>query len=268
MSKKRPAQLAASSRPGRNLIRLSVSQPINGHERSGTLPVSAESVASGQPSDQITHLTFVAPPRGFYVRVGKPALDRVVGAVALLGALPLIGLVALAVRLRIGTPVIFRQPRCGLGGEPFDVLKFRTMRADRRLARHADRRSGHRESKGDRRLTHKSDADPRHTDLGRQLRKWSLDELPQLWNVVRGEMSLVGPRPELVDVVGRYEPWQHQRHLVRPGLTGLWQISRRGEGLMHLYTDIDLEYVATISLRTDLKILARTIPAALGRSGS
>lgn len=81
-------------------------------------------------------------------------------------------------------------------------------------------------------------------------------------------MSLVGPRPELVEIVERYEPWQDQRHLVRPGLTGLWQISRRGEGLMHLYTDIDLEYVATVSLRTDLKILFRTIPAALGRSGS
>lgn len=230
--------------------------------------MSAEPIPRGLRSEEITHLSFVAPPRGFYVQVGKPAMDRVIGAVALLGALPLIGLVALAVRLRIGTPVIFRQRRCGLGGEPFDVLKFRTMRADRRLALRSDRRSGRRASKGDRRVTHKSDADPRHTDLGRQLRKWSLDELPQLWNVVRGEMSLVGPRPELVEVVDRYEPWQHQRHMVRPGLTGLWQISRRGEGLMYLYTDIDLEYIATMSLRTDLKILARTIPAALGRSGS
>lgn len=207
-----------------------------------------------------SHLSFVAPPRGFYVRAGKPAMDRTVGAAALLLASPILAAVAIAVRWRIGTPVMFRQRRCGLNGEAFDVLKFRTMRADRRSQRAS--------VPVDRRMTHKSEADPRHTDVGRQLRKWSLDELPQLWNVVRGEMSLVGPRPELVEIVEGYEPWQHQRHLVRPGLTGLWQISRRGEGLMHLYTDIDLEYVATVSLRTDLKILFRTIPAALSRSGS
>ena len=213
-----------------------------------------------RPPEGVAHLSFVVAPRGAYLRFWKPAMDRIVGAALLLGALPVLGVVAVAVRRRIGSPVLFRQARCGRNGEPFDVLKFRTMRTDRRM----DRRT----VAEDRRVTHKSEEDPRHTDLGRRLRKWSLDELPQLWNVVRGEMSLVGPRPELVDIVDRYEPWQHQRHLVRPGLTGLWQISRRGEGLMHLYTDIDLEYVATVSFRTDLKILMRTIPAALSRSGS
>ncbi len=212
------------------------------------------------PSEGFAHLTFVAEPRGAYVRVIKPILDRVLGGVLLVAAAPLLALVGLVVRAKIGSPVIFRQARCGRDGEPFDVLKFRTMRADRRAAS--------RPVPDDRRITHKSDEDPRHTDLGRQLRKWSLDELPQLWNVARGDMSLVGPRPELVEIVERYEPWQRQRHLVRPGLTGLWQISRRGEGLMHLYTDIDLEYVSTVSLRTDVLILLRTIPAALGRSGS
>ena len=212
------------------------------------------------PAVGVSHLSFVVPPRGAYIHYVKPAIDRTVGAVLLVAALPILGVVAFAVRRRIGSPVLFRQARCGRDGEPFDVMKFRTMRADRRMSRDPVAE--------DRRVTHKSDEDPRHTDLGRRLRKWSLDELPQLWNVVRGEMSLVGPRPELVDIVARYEPWQHQRHLVRPGLTGLWQISRRGEGLMHLYTDIDLEYVATVSLRTDLKILMRTIPAALSRSGS
>ncbi len=221
--------------------------------------MTPEPVGSPDP-DASSHLSFVAPPRGFYVRVGKPMIDRTVGTAALVCAAPLLALVAVAVRWRIGTPVLFRQRRTGLNGEPFSVLKFRTMRADRRTARAP--------VPVDRRVTHKSEADPRHTDVGRRLRKWSLDELPQLWNVARGEMSLVGPRPELVEIVARYEPWQHQRHLVRPGLTGLWQISRRGEGLMHLYTDIDLEYVATVSLRTDLKILFRTIPAALSRSGS
>lgn len=222
--------------------------------------MSVEPVALPVEYPQPSHLAFVAAPRGFYVRVAKPAIDRVVGAVLLVLCAPLFALVALAVRTRIGHPVLFRQPRCGRDGEPFEVVKFRTMRADRRTRSRA--------VPSDRRRTHKSEKDPRHTRLGRQLRKWSLDELPQLWNVVRGEMSLVGPRPELVEIVEHYEPWQHQRHLVRPGLTGLWQISRRGEGLMHLYTDVDLEYVATVSLRTDLAILLRTIPAALARSGS
>ena len=227
-------------------------------KKSAMSPEPVEHEQGSHPG--VSHLSFVAPPRGFYVRVAKPAMDRTVGAAALVAAGPILAVVAIAVRWRIGTPVLFRQRRCGLNGEPFDVLKFRTMRADRRSQRAA--------VPVDRRLTHKSEEDPRHTDVGRQLRKWSLDELPQLWNVVRGEMSLVGPRPELVEIVEGYEPWQHQRHLVRPGLTGLWQISRRGEGLMHLYTDTDLEYIATVGLRTDLKILFRTIPAALSRSGS
>ena len=212
------------------------------------------------PAVGVSHLSFMVPPRGAYVEYVKPAIDRTVGVILLVAALPILGVVAVAVRRRIGSPVLFRQARCGRNGEPFDVMKFRTMRADRRMSRDPIAE--------DRRVTHKSDEDPRHTDLGRRLRKWSLDELPQLWNVVRGDMSLIGPRPELVDIVARYEPWQHQRHLVRPGLTGLWQISRRGEGLMHLYTDIDIEYIATMSLRNDLKILMRTIPAALSRSGS
>jgi lipopolysaccharide/colanic/teichoic acid biosynthesis glycosyltransferase len=120
----------------------------------------------------------------------------------------------------------------------------------------------------DRRQTHKSDHDPRHTRVGRFLRKWSLDELPQFWNVVCGDMSLVGPRPELVEIVSRYEPWQHQRHLVKPGLTGLWQVSGRGTGMMHLHTEVDLEYIEQMGPVTDLKILLLTIPATLRRSGN
>ncbi|MGZ4712639.1 MAG: sugar transferase [Acidimicrobiia bacterium] len=210
--------------------------------------------------DAVDHLHILGAPRSFYARIGKPVFDRVVGLVLFAVALPLTGLVALAVWASVGRPVLFRQPRIGRGGRFFTVLKFRTMRPDRRR----DRRPVHVE----RRTIHKSDRDPRHTRLGRRLRGWSLDELPQLWNVVRGDMSLVGPRPELVEVVERYEPWQHQRHLVKPGLTGLWQVSRRGEGLMYLYTDLDLEYIATMSFRGDLAILGRTLPAALSRSGT
>jgi len=103
------------------------------------------------------------------------------------------------------------------------IYKFRTMRPDRRQA--VLPYSG-----PDRRVCHETDNDPRHTPLGRFLRKYSLDELPQLWNVLVGDMSLVGPRPELVEVVERYESWQRERHRVKPGLTGLWQVTCRGEG--------------------------------------
>jgi lipopolysaccharide/colanic/teichoic acid biosynthesis glycosyltransferase len=205
------------------------------------------------------HLTLTSAPASRYARIGKPVFDRAVAVILLVVLLPIVLLVALAVLLVIGPPVLFRQGRVGRGGATFSVLKFRTMRPDRR--------TGRRPVFEERRRTHKSERDPRHTVLGRQLRKWSLDELPQLLNVVRGDKSLVGPRPELVEVVERYAPWQRQRHLVRPGITGLWQVSRRGEGLMHLYTDVDLEYVATLSFRRDLGILLRTIPAALARSG-
>src|SRR4051794_6076492 len=145
---------------------------------------------------------WVGPPATTYVRRLKPAFDRIVGAVLLLMVLPTLLVVALAVRLLLGPGVIFRQQRVGEGGRTFSVLKFRTMRPDRRTQRV--------EWDGvDRRRTHKASDDPRHTAFGRFLRKWSLDELPQLVNVVRGEMSLVGPRPELVGVVARYEPREH-----------------------------------------------------------
>jgi lipopolysaccharide/colanic/teichoic acid biosynthesis glycosyltransferase len=128
-----------------------------------------------------------------------------------------------------------------------------------------DRRNGSQPYVPDRRKTHKHEQDPRLTALGRFLRKWSLDELPQLWNVVRGDMSLIGPRPELVSIVERYDTWQHARHRVKPGLTGLWQVTARGDGLMHEHTHIDLAYAARVSLRGDFKILLLTIPALLGR---
>ncbi len=202
----------------------------------------------------------LAPPRGAYVRVVKPTFDRVLGLCIFIVLLPLILIVALAVRMSLGSPVFFRQRRVGRDDRVFDVYKFRTMGQDRR--------SGHAPVPEDRRRTHKSDVDPRHTRVGRCLRKWSLDELPQLWNVVRGDMSLVGPRPELVEIVARYEPWQDQRHIVKPGLTGLWQVSSRGTGMMHLHTDVDLEYIEQMGPLTDLKILLWTLPATLRRRGN
>jgi lipopolysaccharide/colanic/teichoic acid biosynthesis glycosyltransferase len=200
--------------------------------------------------------------RPAYVRVVKPAMDRIFGVILIFLTIPLLLVIALIVRLKLGRGILFRQERVGLDGRQFTMYKFRTMRADRRVADLPF-------DGVDRRVRHKSLSDPRHTDCGRILRRTSLDELPQLWNVVRGDMSLVGPRPELVSVVETYEPWQHQRHVVKPGLTGLWQVGRReGDGLMRDDTDIDLDYIRQVSIVVDLRILLTTIPVVLSRSGS
>ena len=196
--------------------------------------------------------------RSAYVRFVKPAIDRT-GAFALtVLTLPVVAAVVVAIWATMGRPAFFLQNRVGRDGRVFTVYKFRTMMPDRRARQLPFAGS-------DRRLNHKSEDDPRHTSVGRFLRKWSLDEIPQFWNVLRGDMSLVGPRPEMVDIVRRYEPWQHARHAVKPGVTGLWQISERGDRPMHQATDVDLAYVERISLATDLKILVMTVPAALGR---
>jgi lipopolysaccharide/colanic/teichoic acid biosynthesis glycosyltransferase len=196
--------------------------------------------------------------RGHYERWGKPVVDRLVGVLLCILAAPVLAVVAALVYLRLGSPVLLRQQRVGQHGERFTVYKFRTMLPDRR--------STHVHYPGpDRRVTHKHPDDPRHTPFGRMLRRYSLDELPQLVNVARGDMSLVGPRPELPAIVATYQPWQHERHTVKPGLSGLWQVTERGNGLMHQHTEIDLRYARNVSLRGDLWILANTIPALLGR---
>jgi lipopolysaccharide/colanic/teichoic acid biosynthesis glycosyltransferase len=187
----------------------------------------------------------------------KPAMDRVAGIALSLLTLPLVLIIVPAIWSKLGRPAVFRQQRIGRFGREFTVYKFRTMDEDRRSA---DVTIDH----GDRRVTHKSTADPRHTDLGRFLRTWSLDEIPQLWNVAIGDMSLIGPRPELPHIVNGYEAWQHHRHEVKPGLTGLWQVSARSGAPMHEATDIDIEYVDSVSLGGDLKILVSTPAAVLG----
>jgi lipopolysaccharide/colanic/teichoic acid biosynthesis glycosyltransferase len=219
------------------------------HRRLGvvsTVPVS--------PVVPVLPVARIERPCGIYVRLCKPIFDRAVAVAALVvAALPML-VIAGTVTVAMGRPVLFRQRRVGRDGAEFEVLKFRTMRPDRRALRL--------DVIHDRRRTHKSSADPRHTALGRLLRRTSLDELPQLFNVLRGEMSIVGPRPELVAVVDRYPPALHQRHHVKPGLTGLWQVAGRGSGPMHQNGHFDLAYVRSVSLRTDLRIIAKT-PAAL-----
>lgn len=193
-----------------------------------------------------------------YLRVFKPLFDRMAAIVLSVATLPLVVLIALLIRAKMGRPVLFLQRRVGLNGRPFTVFKFRTMLPDRRKAQLPFEGP-------DRRRVHKSPSDPRITSLGRFLRQSCLDEIPQLWNVALGQMSLVGPRPELVEIVDtKYEVWQHRRHVVKPGVTGLWQISDQRIDLMYKATSIDLEYVDSVSPATDLKILLLTLPAILG----
>ncbi len=205
----------------------------------------------------------VAPPgsrhRSLYARHLKRVFDVVVAGCALVVALPVLALAALAVRITMGGPVLFRQERIGLDGQAITVLKLRTMKPDRRRARSRSRRDG-----PERRRTHKTPQHPLLTPVGRFLRKYSLDELPQILNVLRGDMSVVGPRPELAIVIERYEPWQYARLLVRPGLTGLWQITARGDGgLMHERVDLDVDYLSELGFLTDVRIIAKTPRAML-----
>ncbi|MDQ4069363.1 MAG: sugar transferase [Actinomycetota bacterium] len=190
----------------------------------------------------------------------KPIVDVVGAAVLLVLLVPVLVGVALAVRMKLGRRVIYRQERMGRDGKPFVMYKFRTM--------HPDRRRAQVPFEGiDRRVSHKRDDDPRHTPVGRFLRRSSLDELPQLWNVVKGNMSLVGPRPELPQVVARYQPWQHERHQVKPGLTGFWQVSDRAGGLAYEGVHLDIQYLHELSLWTDIRVLLRTVPVTLRRTG-
>jgi lipopolysaccharide/colanic/teichoic acid biosynthesis glycosyltransferase len=197
---------------------------------------------------------------GIYARYFKRPIDVVLTLMLAIVALPLGLILALLVRIRLGPGVLYRQQRIGRDQRPFTMMKFRTMAPDRRGTTMIF-------VGADRRVCHKRDDDPRHTPFGRWLRSTSLDELPQLWNVLKGDMSLVGPRPELPQIVDRYEPWQRERHRVRPGLTGFWQISERAGGLAYEAVHIDIDYLRRLSFRTDVGVLVRTVPVALRRTG-
>ena len=172
---------------------------------------------------------------------------------------PLVG-VAIAIALSDGRPILFRQTRVGLHGRPFVVNKFRTMvpDAEERLAELEARNEiqGH---------AFKVTDDPRLTRVGRFLRATSLDELPQLWNVVLGQMSLVGPRPPLPREVAGYNLWHRRRLSMKPGITGLWQVQARREQDFDRWVELDLAYIATWSFHRDVWLLLRTIPAVLVR---
>lgn len=195
--------------------------------------------------------------------VVKRIFDLLISIPLLVLSIPVMLLIALAVRVDSPGPAIFRQERVGENGQVFCMFKFRSMvaGAEERLA---DILTTNTEGE----LVHKTPNDPRVTQVGRFLRRWSLDELPQLWNVVTGEMSLVGPRPELPFLVEQYEDWQFRRLAVPPGMTGWWQIRRRSEAPMHLAIEEDLFYIEHYSIWLDLRILVETIWAVLSGRGA
>ncbi len=196
-------------------------------------------------------------------RMLKRLFDIVLTSLIMIPALPLMGLISLAIRLDDGAPVLFSQKRVGENGRLFTIYKFRTMVKNAEQMRHTVEKV---DEQG--RLIHKHRDDPRITRVGRFLRKWSLDELPQFFNVLRGTMSLVGPRPELPYLVEKYQPWQRKRFAVPQGLTGWWQIHGRSDKPMHLHTEDDLYYIQNYSIWLDLQIVVKTFWIALRGKGA
>ncbi len=190
----------------------------------------------------------------------KRTFDVIVSLGVLLCASPLLAVLAVLIRRSDGGPVMFRQSRVGRNGVPFDMLKLRSMVVDAEAIRATM-------DTGDTGLFKMKD-DPRITKVGKFIRKTSLDELPQLWNVVRGEMSLVGPRPALWSEMDSWEDDLYGRLRVSPGITGMWQVSGRSSAGFEEYTRLDLYYVDNWSLVIDLSILLRTIPAVLRQEGA
>ena len=198
--------------------------------------------------------------------MAKRAFDLVVASFALAALSPLLAFIALLVKLESPGPVLFRQPRIGKDGRVFAMYKFRTMRVDPRGVAATET------------VPQVSDFtdyvfDPlyggkEYTRTGRVLRSTSLDELPNLFNVLRGEMSIVGPRPEVPELVAQYPPEYRRRHSVRPGITGLAQVSGRGSLTYHETMVYDLDYVDRPSLLRDIAILLRTVPTVLSRKGA
>jgi exopolysaccharide biosynthesis polyprenyl glycosylphosphotransferase len=194
--------------------------------------------------------------------IAKRAIDIVGAALLLVVLSPLAMVITIAIRLDSPGPIYFRQRRVGLHGRTVELVKFRSMvlDAEERLDRLTDRNEirGH---------AFKVTGDPRITQVGRWLRRMSLDELPQLWNVLRGEMSLVGPRPPLPSEVAGYDIWHRRRLSMKPGMTGLWQVRARHETDFDRWVEADLEYIDRWSFWLDMRIMLRTIPAVFGREG-
>ncbi len=221
-------------------------------------------IASGVPKemDGFTYLTFETSRLKETELLVKRTVDIAFSSAVLFLCLPLFTFVALAIRLDSPGPVFFRQKRCGLNGRKFILYKFRSMtkNAEQRL----EELKSHNEMTGP---VFKMTNDPRLTRIGRILRKTSLDEFPQFWNVLRGDMSLVGPRPPIPKEVDQYEPWQRRRLSMKPGITCIWQVSGRNKIGFEDWMKLDLQYIDRWSLWLDVKILLLTVRAVLGQTG-
>jgi lipopolysaccharide/colanic/teichoic acid biosynthesis glycosyltransferase len=196
-------------------------------------------------------------------RLVKRTFDLLITLLLFLPSLVVMGMIAVAIRLEGPGAILLRQKRVGENGRMFKIIKFRTMVPGAENLRHLVE---HYDEVG--RLIHKTSDDPRVTRVGLFLRKTSLDELPQLINIIRGEMSLVGPRPELPYLVEQYEPWQRKRLAVPQGLTGWWQVNGRSDKPMHLHTEDDLYYIQNYSLMLDIQILLKTVIVVLRGRGA
>ncbi len=209
-------------------------------------------------------LTFSTTPENEYLLLLKRLVDFIMALVLLVLFAPLMLLLALLIKLTSAGPVLYRQTRCGLGGRRFTVYKFRSMHADADLLR--EELAALNELDGP---VFKIKNDPRCTGVGRFMRKFSLDELPQLFNILKGDMSFVGPRPPLPEEVERYEPWQRRRLRMQPGLTCLWALEGRSTLSFRRWMELDLQYIDHWSPALDWKILLKTIPVVLtGRGAS
>lgn len=224
-----------------------------------TLPNMADVQSASETSAPAPH----AVPQSAVCNACLRIMDVMLSAVLLLTLLPLFAAIALAIRLDSRGPILFRQTRVGQGEDRFSLLKFRSMVTDAEARR--ETLEIHNERTGP---VFKMRCDPRVTRVGRCLRRWSLDELPQLLNVLRGDMSLVGPRPALPSEVVRYSDRQRVRLTVPPGLTGLWQVSGRASLSFERAVELDLLYVQRRSLSLNLGILLRTLPAVLSGRGA
>jgi lipopolysaccharide/colanic/teichoic acid biosynthesis glycosyltransferase len=205
-----------------------------------------------------------APARStLYLRFGKRLFDIVAASFGLLVTAPVLLLFAALIRLDSRGPILYRSMRLGKNGRPFTFFKLRSMYVgadrDRQQLQHLNEVDG---------PVFKISRDPRTTRVGRFIRQTSIDELPQFLNVLRGDMSMVGPRPPLPEEVEHYEAWQRRRLEVKPGITCLWQISGRSRLGFNEWMRLDLEYIKRQSLATDLRILWRTVPAVISREGA
>jgi exopolysaccharide biosynthesis polyprenyl glycosylphosphotransferase len=210
-------------------------------------------------------LVFRSTPDASWQVVGKQLIDFVGALLMLAVCSPALLFAAVAIRLTSPGPILFRQQRCGLNGRPFTMLKFRSMVTDAEQRKHELEQLN--EMSGP---VFKVTKDPRVTPVGRYLRKFSVDEFPQLLNVVRGDMSLVGPRPLPVDEVARFDDLAHRRRLsMKPGITCLWQVSGRNNVTdFGEWVRLDLEYIDNWSLWLDIRILVRTVPVVLMGTGA